>query len=244
MQIIIITIPSWGGLPSGVVAQQAAVIEWQNQAQSIVGALDYIAVDYPEGVLAENISMMFFLDIRTAIAISKTTPTALGTCAAIFPVQSVTVPINSLLHACLFKRGALIWLGFPKVDVSALGLIAYIGVIAAVVQIKEMVFDRYFPVLYTTFGVFLPIITVNCAILGGTLFSVQRSYGFGERVVFGVGSGGGWALAIVALAEIRERVECSDVPEGLQGTDITFIIFGLTAVGFMGFSGLRLESGG
>ena len=204
---------------------------------------DYVNL-FIEAALAENIMLMFFLGICTAIATSKTIPTAFGAGAAIFLVQSITVPINSFLHRFLFQPGGLDWLGFPEVDVSALGLIAYIGVIAAVVQIMEMVFDRYFPVLYTAFGVFLPLITVNCAILGGTLFSVQRSYGFGESVVFGLGSGAGWALAIIALAGIREKLKYSDIPEGLQGTGITFIIMGLMAIGFMGFSGLRLEGVG
>lgn len=204
---------------------------------------DYVNL-FTQAALAENIMLMFFLGICTAIATSKSIPTALGAGAAIFLVQSITVPINSLLHRFVFQPGALEWIGLANVDVSALGLIAYIAVIAAVVQIMEMVFDRYFPVLYTALGVFLPLITVNCAILGGTLFSVERSYGFTESVVFGLGSGAGWALAIVALAGIRERLKYSDIPEGLQGTGIAFIIMGLMAMGFMGFSGLRLEGTG
>ena len=204
---------------------------------------DYLNL-FVEAALAENIMLMFFLGICTAIATSKDIPTAFGAGAAIFLVQSLTVPINSLLHRFVFEPGALDWLGFPHADISALGLIAYIGIIAATVQILEMVFDRYFPVLYTAFGVFLPLITVNCAILGGTLFSVQRNYSFGDSVVFGLGSGAGWALAIIALAGIRERLKYSDIPEGLRGTGITFIIMGLMAMAFMGFSGLRLEGAG
>ncbi len=197
-----------------------------------------------QAAMVENIMLMFFLGICTAIATSRSIPTALGVGAAIFLVQSITVPINSLLHHYIFTPGALSWLGFPEVDVSFLGLIAYIGVIAAVVQILEMFFDRYFRVLYVTLGIFLPLITVNCAILGGTLFAVERNYTFTESVVFGMGTGAGFALAVIALAGIRDRLKYSDVPEGLQGTGITFIIMGLMAIGLMGFSGLRLEGAG
>ncbi len=202
---------------------------------------DYAAL-FLQAAFAENIMLVFFLGICTAIATSKTIPTALGAGAAIFMVQSITVPINSLLHAYVFSPGAFAWAGMPGVDISSLGLIAYIGVIAAVVQVLEMVIDRHFPTLYAAFGVFLPLITVNCAILGGTLFSVQRSYGFAESVVFGLGSGAGWAFAIVLLAGIRERLRYSDIPVGLRGAGITFIIMGLMAISFMGFSGIRFSA--
>ena len=138
------------------------------------------------------------------------------------------------------KAGALSWAGHPELDLSFLGLISYIGVIAAMVQILEMILDRYLPALYNALGIFLPLITVNCAILGGSLFMVERDYSFAESVVYGVGSGIGWALAIIALAGIREKLKYSDVPEGLQGLGITFITVGLMSLGFMAFSGIQL----
>jgi Na+-transporting NADH:ubiquinone oxidoreductase subunit E len=149
------------------------------------------------------------------------------------------VPLNNLLVQFLLGDGALAWAGMPDVDLSFLGLISYIGVIAALVQILEMILDRYFPVLYNALGIFLPLITVNCAILGGSLFMVERSYTFGESVVYGWGSGFGWALALVALAGIREKLKYSDVPDGLQGLGITFITAGLMSMVFMGFSGMQ-----
>jgi len=155
-------------------------------------------------------------------------------------VQTITVPINQLIHAWLLADGALAWAGLPDVDLSFLGLISYIGVIAAMVQILEMVLDRYFSALYNALGIFLPLITVNCAILGGSLFMVERAYTFGESVVFGLGSGFGWALALVGLASIREKLRYSDVPAGLQGLGITFIITGLMSLAFMSFSGIQL----
>ena len=140
----------------------------------------------------------------------------------------------------LLGSGALAWAGFSDVDLTFLGLISYIGVIAALVQILEMVLDKYFPPLYNALGVFLPLITVNCAILGASLFMVERDYNFTESVVFGAGSGVGWALALVALAGIRERLKYSAVPDGLQGLGITFIIVGLMSLGFMPFGGIDL----
>jgi Na+-transporting NADH:ubiquinone oxidoreductase subunit E len=150
------------------------------------------------------------------------------------------VPLNYLIYAVFLKDGALAWAGLPDVDLSFLGLVSYIGVIAALVQILEMLLDRYFPALYNALGIFLPLITVNCAILGGTLFMVERQYDFGESVVYGLGSGAGWAIALIALAGIREKLKYSDVPDGLQGLGITFIIVGLMSLGFMGFSGIQL----
>ena len=154
-------------------------------------------------------------------------------------MQAITVPVNNLIFQYLLKDGALAWAGLPDVDLSFLGLISYIGVIAAIVQILEMTLDRYFSRLYNALGIFLPLITVNCAILGGSLFMVERSYDFGESVVFGLGSGIGWALALVGLASIREKLKYSDVPEGLQGLGITFIIGGLMSMVFMSFSGIQ-----
>ena len=155
-------------------------------------------------------------------------------------VQVITVPTNNLLYQFVLKDGALAWAGLPEVDLSFLGLISYIGVIAAMVQILEMVLDRFFPALYNALGVFLPLITVNCAILGGSLFMVERDYNFSESITYGIGSGIGWALAITALAGVREKLKYSDVPDGLQGLGITFITVGLMSMGFMAFSGIQL----
>jgi len=150
------------------------------------------------------------------------------------------VPVNNLIFQNLLREGALDWAGLGELDLSFLGLISYIGVIAAMVQILEMTLDRYFPVLYNALGIFLPLITVNCAILGGSLFMVEREYDFSQSLVFGFGSGLGWALAITALAGIREKLKYSDVPDGLQGLGITFISAGLMSLGFMAFSGMSL----
>ena len=188
----------------------------------------------------ENLALAFFLGMCTFLAISKRVETAFGLGLAVVVVQVITVPINHLIYALLLRKGALAWAGLPDVDLSFLGLVSYIGVIAALVQILEMTLDKYFPKLYNALGIFLPLITVNCAILGGTLFMVERHYTLGESVVFGFGSGFGWALALVGLAGIREKLKYSDVPVGLQGLGITFIIVGLMSLSFMGFSGIRL----
>lgn len=191
-------------------------------------------------VFIENLALSFFIGMCTFLAISKKVTTAIGLGAAVVVVQSITVPVNNLLFQNLLKPGALEWLGYADVDLSFLGLISYIGVIAAIVQILEMVLDRFFPLLYNALGIFLPLITVNCAILGGSLFMVEREYSFGQSVVFGFGSGLGWALAIVLLAGLREKLKYSDVPAGLQGLGITFITAGLMSLGFMAFSGMQL----
>jgi len=188
----------------------------------------------------ENLALSFFLGMCTFLAISKKIGTAIGLGLAVTMVQTITVPVNNLIFQFLLKPGALAWLGYPDVDLRFLGLISYIGVIAAMVQILEMALDRFFPWLYNALGIFLPLITVNCAILGGSLFMVERDYAFGEAVVFGFGSGLGWALAITALAGIREKLKYSDVPDGLQGLGITFITAGLMSLGFMAFSGMQL----
>ena len=191
-------------------------------------------------IFTENLALSFFLGMCTFLAVSKKISTAIGLGAAVIVVQAITVPANNFLYQLLLREGALAWAGMPEVDLSFLGLICYIGVIAAIVQILEMALDRYFPALYNALGIFLPLITVNCAILGGTLFMVQRDYNFGESVVYGLGSGVGWALAITALAGIREKLKYSDVPDGLQGLGITFITVGLMSLGFMAFSGIQL----
>jgi len=188
----------------------------------------------------ENLALTFFLGMCTFLAISKRVDTALGLGLAVMVIQTITVPVNYLIYTYLLKEGALAWAGLPDVDLSFLGLVSYIGVIAALVQILEMLLDRFVPALYNALGIFLPLITVNCAILGGTLFMVERQYNFGESVTFGIGSGFGWAVALIALAGIREKLRYSDVPDGLQGLGITFIIAGLMSLGFMGLSGIQL----
>jgi len=193
-----------------------------------------------KSVFIENLALAFFLGMCTFLAVSKKVNTAMGLGIAVVVVQGITVPINNLLYNHLLKEGALAWAGLPHVDLTFLGLISYIGVIAAMVQILEMVLDRFVPSLYNALGIFLPLITVNCAILGGTLFMVERDYTFAESVTYGVGSGFGWALAITALAGIREKLKYSDVPAGLRGLGITFITVGLMAIGFLGFSGIQL----
>ncbi|MGR9100002.1 MAG: NADH:ubiquinone reductase (Na(+)-transporting) subunit E [Gammaproteobacteria bacterium] len=191
-------------------------------------------------VFIENLALSFFLGMCTFLAVSKRMSTAVGLGIAVVAVQTITVPVNNLIYRYVLKLNALSWAGLSGVDMTFLGLLTYIGVIAATVQILEMVLEKYVPWLYGALGIFLPLITVNCAILGGSLFMVERDYRFLESVVFGFGSGAGWALAIVGMAGIRERMKYSDVPEGLQGLGITFITAGLMAMAFMIFSGVEL----
>ena len=191
-------------------------------------------------VFVENLALAFFLGMCTFLALSKQVGAAFGLGIAVVFVQTLTVPVNHLIYAYLLSDGALAWAGLPDVNLNFLGLIVYIGVIAALVQILEMFLDKYVPTLYNALGVYMPLITVNCAILGGTLFMVERDYNFAESVTYGVGTGVGWALAIVALAGIREKLKYADVPAGLQGLGITFIATGLMSLGFMAFSGVQL----
>jgi Na+-transporting NADH:ubiquinone oxidoreductase subunit E len=191
-------------------------------------------------VFVENMALAFFLGMCTFLAVSKTIDTAVGLGIAVIAVMTLTVPVNNLIYQYVLQEGALAWAGIPDSDLSFLGLICYIGVIAAMVQILEMALDKFFPSLYNTLGIFLPLITVNCAILGGVLFMVERNYNFAESTVFGFGAGVGWAIAIIALAGIREKLKYSDVPAGLRGLGITFITVGLIALAFMAFSGIQL----
>jgi Na+-transporting NADH:ubiquinone oxidoreductase subunit E len=201
---------------------------------------EYYLSLFLKAVFVENMALAFFLGMCTFIAISKKIETALGLGIAVMVVNGITVPVNNFIYHFLLADGALAWAGLPDVDLSFLGYLSYIGVIAALVQILEMFLDKYVPALYNALGVFLPLITVNCAILGASLFMVNRDYDFGESVVYGIGSGVGWALAIVVLAGIREKMKYSDVPEGLRGLGITFITVGLMSLGFMSFSGVSL----
>ncbi len=188
----------------------------------------------------ENLALAYFLGMCTFLAVSKNVKTAVGLGIAVIAVQFITVPVNNLIYTLILKEGALSWISndFKNLDLSFLGLISYIGVIAAMVQILEMTLDRFFPALYQQLGIFLPLITVNCAILGGSLFMVERSYDFPQSLVYGIGSGFGWAVAIAALAAIREKLKYSDIPPALRGLGITFIIVGLMALGFLAFSGV------
>ncbi len=193
-----------------------------------------------KSIFVENMALAFFLGMCTFLAVSKRLETAVGLGLAVTVVQTITVPINNLIFNNILKEGALQWVGLTNVDLTFLGLITYIGVIASVVQILEMALDKYVPKLYNSLGIFLPLITVHCAILGGTLFMVERDYNLPESIVFGLGSGTGFALAVIALAGIREKMKYSNVPEGLRGLGITFIIVGLMALAFMVFSGIQL----
>jgi len=193
-----------------------------------------------KAIFSENLALAFFLGMCTFLAVSKNVKTALGLGAAVIAVMAITIPANQLLYANFLKKGAMAWINpsLADLDLSFLGLISYIGVIAAIVQILEMTLDRYVPALYAALGIFLPLITVNCAILGGSLFMVERNYSFGQSVIYGLSAGFGWALAICALAGIREKLKYSDVPDGLKGLGITFITAGLMAMAFMSFGGM------
>ena len=195
---------------------------------------------FVKAIFIENMALVFFLGMCTFVAVSKNVKTAINLGAAVIVIQTITIPANNLIFRYLLQEGALSWAGYPNVDLTFVGLICYIGVIAAMVQILEMALDRFSPTLYHTLGIFLPLLTVNCAILGGTLFMVQKEYTFTESVVYGFGSGFGWALAIAALAGIREKMKYSDVPDGLRGLGITFVTVGLMSLGFMSFGGISL----
>lgn len=195
-----------------------------------------------KAIFVENLALAFFLGMCSFLACSKKVGTAVGLGAAVIFVQTVTVPVNNLIYNYLLSDGAMAWIapGLAGYDLSFLGFLCYIGTIAAMVQIVEMTLDRYAPALYAALGVFLPLIAVNCAILGGSLLMVERSYTLPESMVFGLGSGIGWALAITALASVRERLEYSNIPAGLRGLGMTFILSGLMAIGFMAFGGIQL----
>lgn len=199
----------------------------------------YLSI-FVRSIFMENMALAFFLGMCTFLAVSKRVDTAVGLGVAVVVVQAITVPVNNLIYHYVLADNALAWAGLENVDLSFLGLITYIGVIAAMVQILEMFLDKYIPSLYNSLGIFLPLITVNCAILGGSLFMVERNYTFAESSVFGLGSGLGFLLAITALAGIREKMKYSNVPKGLRGLGITFITAGLMAIAFMLFSGIQI----
>jgi Na+-transporting NADH:ubiquinone oxidoreductase subunit E len=195
---------------------------------------------FVKAMFIENMALAFFLGMCTFLAISKKVNASIGLGLTVIFVLVVTVPLNSLIYNYILADGALAWAGYPDVDLSFLTLVAFIGVIAALIQIIEMVLDKYVPSLYNALGVYLPLIAVHCAIFGGSLFMVERSYNFTDSIVYGAGAGAGWALAIVLLAAIREKMKYSDVPAGLRGLGITFITVGLMSLGFMSFGGISL----
>ncbi len=205
--------------------------------------MEYYISLFIKAVFIENMALAFFLGMCTFLACSKKVSTSVGLGFAVIFVVGITAPINNLATNYFLKEGALAWTGIASLanlDLSFLGYITYIGVIAAMVQILEMFLDRYIPSLYNSLGIFLPLITVNCAILGASLFMVERDYNFSESLVYGLGSGTGWALALVALAGIRQRLRYNKIPPALRGLGITFIITGLMALGFMSFGGINL----
>ena len=191
-------------------------------------------------IFIENLALSFFLGMCTFLAVSKKVTTAMGLGVAVIVVLGLSVPINNLVNTYVLAPGALSWAGFADADLSFLRFLTFIGVIAALVQILEMALDKFLPALYNALGIFLPLITVNCAIFGGVLFMVERDYNFTESIVYGVGSGIGWALAITLLAAVREKLKYADIPDGLRGLGITFISTGLIGLGFMSFSGVSL----
>lgn len=195
---------------------------------------------FVRSVFIENMALAFFLGMCSFMAMSKKINAAIGLGIAVIVVQTLTVPANNLILTYLLKEDALAWAGVTGVDLTFLSFISFIGVIAAIVQIMEIVMDKYMPALYNALGVFLPLITVNCVIMAGSLFMVERDYHFTESVIYGLGSGTGWAIAIVVLASIKEKMKYSDVPEGLRGLGITFITVGLMSLGFMSFGGISL----
>jgi Na+-transporting NADH:ubiquinone oxidoreductase subunit E len=195
---------------------------------------------FQRSIFEENLALSFFLGMCTFLAVSKRVETAFGVGVAMIVVQSLSVPVNYLLHAYILSAGALAWMGLPDVDLGFMRLITFIGIVAAMVQIIEMLLDRYVPALYGALGIYLPLLAINCAIIGGSLFMVERQYDLIESTVYGIGTGIGWALAIVALAAIRERLRYANVPEGLQGLGIAFIVTGLLSMAFSAFVGVRV----
>lgn len=191
-------------------------------------------------VFLENLALAYFLGMCTFLAVSKEIKTAFGLGVAVIVVETLSVPLNSLIYNELLRQGALDWAGLQQMDFTYLGLLSQIAVIAALVQVLEIMLHRFFPALYNALGIFLPLITVNCAILGATLFMVQRDYNVVESVAYGMGAGVGWALAIVAMAGLREKMRYCDIPAGLQGLGIAFITAGLLSLGFMGIAGIKI----
>jgi len=195
-----------------------------------------LATLFLRAMFVENMPLTFFLGLCTFLALSRRPATAVGLGVAVIAVLGITVPLNQIIYAAVLAPGAWAWAGMPLVDLSYLSLLAFIGVIAATVQLIEMVLDRYFPRIYAAFGVFLPLLTVQCAILAGSLFMVERGYDLAQSTVFGLGSGAGFALAVIMLAAIRSRLAYADLPDGLRGLGITFALAGMMSLGFAAFA--------
>lgn len=195
---------------------------------------------FQRAIFEENLALSFFLGMCTYLAVSRRVETALGVGVALIVVQSISVPLNFLLHAYLLKAGALTWLGLPDTDLGFMRLITFIGIVAGLVQLLEMLLDRFFPALYRAMGIYLPLLAINCAIIGGSLFMVERQYDLAESAVYGLGTGIGWALAILTLAAIRERLRYADLPRGLEGLGMAFIVTGLISMAFSAFAGVRV----
>lgn len=195
---------------------------------------------FQRAIFEENLALSFFLGMCTYLAVSKRVETALGVGVALILVQAISVPLNYLLHAYLLKAGALGWLGLPDTDLGFMRLITFIGIVAGLVQLLEMLLDRFFPTLYRALGIYLPLLAINCAIIGGSLFMVERQYDLAESAVYGLGTGIGWALAILTLAAIRERLRYADLPRGLEGLGMAFIVTGLISMAFSAFAGVRV----
>ncbi len=195
---------------------------------------------FVRSIFLENMALFYFLGMCTFLAVSKKVKTAMGLGVAVIVVLAISVPVNQLVYANILKPGALAWAGFPDSDLTFLNFLTFIGVIAALVQILEMLLDKFFPALYNALGIFLPLITVNCAIFGGVAFAIQRDYTFAESFFYGAGSGAGWALAITLMAAVREKLKYADIPDGLRGLGSVFMIAGLMALGFQSFSGVSI----
>ncbi|XOV81101.1 MAG: NADH:ubiquinone reductase (Na(+)-transporting) subunit E [Aestuariibacter sp.] len=191
-------------------------------------------------IFLENMALFYFFGMCTFLAVSKKVKTAMGLGVAVIVVLGISVPVNQVVYANVLAPGALGWAGFPEADLSFLSFLTFIGVIAALVQILEMTLDKFFPALYNALGIFLPLITVNCAIFGGVAFAIQKEYTFTESIFYGVGSGAGWAIAITLLAAVREKLKYADMPEGVRGLGSVFFIAGLMALGFQSFSGVSI----
>lgn len=195
---------------------------------------------FQRAIFEENLALSFFLGMCTYLAVSKRLDTAIGVGVALIIVQAISVPLNYLFHAYLLRSGALGWLGLPDTDLGFMRLITFIGIVAALVQMLEMLLDRFLPGLHRALGIYLPLLAINCAIIGGSLFMVERQYDFAESAIYGLGTGIGWALAIVTLAAIRERLRYANVPKGLEGLGMAFIVTGLISMAFSAFAGVRV----
>ncbi len=209
----------------------------QDQDPNSISALISLAL---KAIFVENILLAYFLGMCSYLAVSKRVDTAIGLGIAVIFVLTITCPANWLIYNFILREDALTWAGLPGTDLTYLQLIFYIGVIAAIVQIVEMAIDKFSQTLYTALGIFLPLIAVNCAILGASLFMVERDYTLPQAAVFGFGSGVGWFLAIVSMAAIRQKLRTAHIPASLRGLGITFIVTGLIAMAFMTFSGIQL----